>query len=143
MTPAIPASGASAAAASVDALNISLFGFSINTPAIFIGIAILGILFLFYRIQKLEKLDFADMITKDGRTVSLTKVLQLVGGVTATWIMIKLTLSGQITEGLLGVYLMYVGAIEGYSKYVAAKHNYSETSVKDAAAADDVKPPKV
>jgi len=92
---------------------------------------VFGLLFLFYRIQKSEKLDFADMITKNGKSVSLTKVLQLVGGVAATWIMIKLTLTGGLTEGMFGVYLAYVGAIEGYSKFVAAKYNYDEKSVKD------------
>jgi hypothetical protein len=117
--------------------SVDLFGYSVNLPALTIGIVLLGILFLFYRIQKLEKLDFADMITKDGKAVSLTKVLQLIGGITATWIMVKLTLTGGLTEALFGLYLTYVGAIEGYSKYVGAKYGYKETSVKDAASADD------
>lgn len=91
---------------------------------------IAGILFLFWRIQRSEKLDFADMITKNGTTVSLTKVLQLVGGLTATWIMIKLTLTGGLTDAILAIYLAYVGGIEGYSKFVAAKYNYREFSVK-------------
>lgn len=97
-----------------------------------IGCALIGVLFLFWRIQRTEKLDFADMITKDGRSVSLTKILQLVGGITATWIVIKLTLTGTLTEAVFGLYLTYVGAIEGYSKFVAAKYNYNEKSVKDA-----------
>lgn len=75
------------------------------------------------------------MFTKDGRSVSLTKVLQFVGGVTATWIMIKLTITGGLTESLFGLYLAYVGAIEGYSKFVAAKYGYNEKSVKDADSA--------
>lgn len=103
----------------------------INVMGIAMLTLVLGLLFLFYRIQKSEKLDFADMITKNGKSVSLTKVLQLVGGVTATWIMVKLTLSNSLTEGMFGVYLAYVGAIEGYSKFVAAKYNYDEKSVKD------------
>lgn len=123
--------------------TITLFGFTFNMMGIAIALMLLAILFLFYRIQKSEKLDFADMITKDGRAVSLTKILQLVGGVTATWIMIKLTLTGGLTEALFGLYLTYVGAIEGYSKFVAAKYNYNEKSVKDAAKdVDEVKPPK-
>ncbi len=116
----------------MDTLIISLFGFSFNIMAVSVLILVLGVLFLFYRIQASEKLDFADLITKDGRSVSLTKMLQLVGGVTATWIMIKLTLTGGLTEALFGLYLTYVGAIEAYSKFVAAKYNYTETSVKDA-----------
>jgi len=114
-------------------MMISAFGYDINLMSVMIILLILGILFLFWRIQSSEKLDFADMLTKDGRAVSLTKVLQLVGGMTATWIMIKLTITGQLTEALFGLYLTYVGAIEGYSKFVAAKYGYSEKSVKDAA----------
>lgn len=130
-TEVLPVEAAASAATLSDALTLSMFGMNINTPAVFIGLIIVGLLFLFYRIQKKDKLDFADMITKDGRTVSLTKVLQLVGGLTATWIMIKMTLTNSMTEGLLGVYLAYVGAVEAYSKYVAAKHNYKEHSVRD------------
>ena len=136
---ATPAFTASASLSSAKAAVIDMFGYSLNVPAIGISLAVLGILYMFYRIQKSEKLDFADMITKDGRVVSLTKVLQLIGGLTSTWIMIKLTLTGGLTEALFGLYLTYVGAIEGYSKFVAAKYNYKETSVKDAS---DSKTPK-
>jgi hypothetical protein len=112
-------------------LIISTYGFDINIMAVVIATIALMILVLFYRIQKSAKLDFADMVTKDGKSVSLTKVLQLIGGLTATWIMIKLTLTGGLTEALFGLYLTYVGAIEGYSKFVAAKYNYTELSVKN------------
>lgn len=112
---------------------IELFGVSFNMPGIAITLAAFGILFLFYRIQKSDKLDFADMITKDGKAVSLTKVLQLVGGLTATWIMVKLTMTGGLTEALFGLYLTYVGAIEGYSKFVSAKYGYQEASVKNTS----------
>ena len=116
--------------------TLFLFGYTINLMAVFIFSTLTGLLFLFYRIQKLKKLDFADMITKDGKSVSLTKVLQLIGGITATWIVIKLTLSANLTEGLFGVYLAYVGAIEGYSKFVSAKYGYSEKSVNDTTETD-------
>lgn len=141
-----------ATTAAQSALVFDIFGYQLNFGLIVIVLALLGILLLFYRIQKSQKLDFADMITKDGRSVSLTKILQLLGGVTATWVIIKLTMTAGMTEGLLGVYLAYVGAVEGYSKYVSAKYGYSEKSVKDAKAlaapesTDDdpsLKPPKV
>lgn len=114
----------------VSTLTVPMFGYDVNLMAVAFALMVLGILFLFWRIQRTEKLDFADMITKDGRSVSLTKVLQLVGGLTATWIMIKLTLTGDVNEMILGVYLAYVGGVEGYSKFVAAKYNYREASVK-------------
>jgi hypothetical protein len=141
-TPILAAAASAASAAAVNPLagTITLFGFSYNVMGIAIALLIAGIFLLFYRIQKSEKLDFADMITKDGRAVSLTKVLQLVGGVSATWVIIKLTLTGGLTEAIFGLYLTYVGAIEGYSKFVAAKYNYTEKSVKDAGA--EAEPPK-
>jgi len=98
----------------------------LNPMAISIFVIIFGIFILFYRIQKSGKLDFADLITKNGKSVSLTKVLQFIGGLTATWVVVKLTLNSNLTEGLFGVYLAYVGAIEGYSKFVAAKYGYDE-----------------
>lgn len=110
---------------------LNVLGYDLNLGALSVALLIVGVLYLFWRIQRTEKLDFADLITKDGRSVSLTKVLQLVGGVTATWIMIKLTLTGGLTEALFGLYLTYVGAIEGYSKFVSAKYNYTEKSIRD------------
>ncbi len=109
---------------------ITLAGFEVNLMALSFLCLIFGVLFLFWRIQKSERLDFADMITKDGRSVSLTKVLQLIGGLTATWIMVKLTLVGGMSEGILAIYLGYVGMVEGYSKFVAAKYGYKEKPVK-------------
>jgi hypothetical protein len=140
----IPA--AKATPAVVDVVNagtiVNLFGWNFNLATIGIMLALAGVLWLFYRIQKDEKLDFADLITKDGRTVSLTKVLQLIGGISGTWIVIKLTLTNGLTEAIFGLYLTYVGAIEGYSKFVAAKYGYNEKSVRDATAPADATPPK-
>jgi hypothetical protein len=118
----------------ISSMVIEIFGIHFNLMGLTVAFVCLGLLIIFYRIQSSGKLDFADMITKDGRVVSLTKVLQFIGGITSTWIMIKLTLTGGLSEGLFGLYLAYVGAIEGYSKYVAAKYNYKETSIKDAAS---------
>lgn len=125
-------------ATTVKDLTIPLFGFDVNVMALALCFLVFGLVYLFWRIQRTDKLDFADMITKDGRAVSLTKVLQLVGGLTATWIMIKLTLSGGLTEGILGIYLAYIGGVEGYSKFLSAKYSYTEKSVKDVQPASKV-----
>lgn len=93
---------------------------------------LLGIIFLlFWRIQLSKKLDFTDMLTKNGKSVSLTKVLQLIGGITSTWVIMNLALSNTLTESIFGLYLAYVGSIEAYSKFIAARYNYSEASVND------------
>jgi hypothetical protein len=143
-----PAQAAQVAIAEQNSMIINIMGYQFNMLTIAIVLAFLGILFLFYRIQKSDKLDFADMITEDGTSVSLTKILQLLGGVTATWIIIKLTSAGALTEGLFGIYLGYVAGVEGYSKFVAAKYGYKEGSVRDVkpVVTDDtdpsLKPPK-
>lgn len=91
---------------------------------------------MLWNIQKTKKLDLSDMITKNGKSVSLTKILQLVGGITATWVIVTLTMNSHLTESLFGLYLAYIGGVEGYSKFVAAKYNYSEKSIKEAKSED-------
>ena len=111
---------------------ITLFGYTINMVSVLIFSILVGLLILFVRIQFTDKLDFADMITKDGRTVSLTKVLQLIGGLTATWVIIKTTMSTSLSVEIFAVYLTYVASIEGFSKFVSARYQYTEKSVRDA-----------
>lgn len=139
-TPLVTTPALAQAAVESTAATITLFGFTFNMMAIVLAVIFFGILIMLWRIQRDEKLDMADLITKDGRAMSLTKVLQLIGGITGTWVIVKLTLTGGLTEAIFGLYLTYVGAIEGYSKFVAAKYNYNETSVKDAAKPEETPP---
>ena len=116
---------------------LDVFGYSINLMSVMIVLLVVGLVTLFVRIQMTDKLDFADMLTKDGRAVSLTKVLQLVGGVTATWVIIKTTVAGNLGMDIFAVYLAYVASIEGFSKFIAAKYSYSEKSIKEAKQAEE------
>ena len=101
----------------------------------FIWVAsMLSICIFLWRVQKNGKLDMTDMLTKNGNSVSLTKVLQLVGGITATWVIMHLTMNSTLTESIFGLYLVYIGGVEGYSKFVAAKYNYDEKSVRGTAS---------
>lgn len=78
----------------------------------------------FWRAQKSQRLDWTDIITAKGsNSVSLTKLLNFIGGIVGTWIVIKLTMTGKISWEIFGLYLMYVGSIEAYSKYAAGKFN--------------------
>lgn len=112
---------------------ITIFGTTINLMSVMIVLLILGIIVMFWRIHRSDKLDFTDMITKDGRTVSLTKVLQLIGGTTATWVVIKLAITGTLGADIFGIYLAYVASIEGFSKFMTAKYRYQEQSVRDTS----------
>jgi hypothetical protein len=70
---------------------------------------------------KRNDLNWNYLITRDGKRVSTTKILQLVGGFTGTWIMVHLTLGGSITWHMFMIYLAYVASVEGFSKFVEAK----------------------
>jgi hypothetical protein len=86
--------------------------------------------YLFWTAHKIGTVDWTDMITSKGSNrVSLTKFLQLCGGITATWIMVYMTLHELLTVEFLFTYLTYVGAIEGWSKYVSMR--YTPTTSPD------------
>lgn len=92
------------------------------------GIIIVCLLsFMGYLFHKAGKLDWTDLITARGpdNKVSLTKFLQLVGGVIGSWAVIHTVLHDKLTYDILMVYLAYVASIEGFSKFVAAKYGAS------------------
>jgi hypothetical protein len=80
------------------------------------------LLYVFVKAQKKGRLDFAEMITRDGVRVSSTKVLQILGGIVATWVIIKTTIAGNLDWDLLAIYLVYVASVEGFAKFIAAKY---------------------
>lgn len=78
-------------------------------------------------IYRSAHLEWADLITSKGTNhVSLTKLLQFVGGSVATWIVIRLTLTDHLTWDIFASYLAYVGSIEAYSKFVAARYGLDQ-----------------
>lgn len=87
----------------------------------------LSFIAMFWRAQATSKLNWIDLIRKPGSTViSLTKLIQLLGAMVATWIMVKMAMSDKITWDLLATYLAYVGSVEGYSKFVSAKYGNNQ-----------------
>jgi hypothetical protein len=114
--------GAGPGSYGITSTDVTLGGYSFNLYAMFI-IGLLGLFFfLMWKAQRNKRLDWVDIITKDGRTVSLTKVLQLIGGIVGTWIVVQMTLVNEMSWEILMVYLAYVASIEGYSKFVQAKY---------------------
>lgn len=114
--------------------SVASFTLQMTLPNLIWFVFMAIIFMMLWNIQKTKKLDLSDIITKNGKSVSLTKILQLVGGITATWVIVTLTMNSHLTESLFGLYLAYIGGVEGYSKFVAAKYNYSEKSIKEAVA---------
>lgn len=123
----------SVSASQNSALILNIFNYQINLASVLIVLCIFGIVYTFWKIQSAKRLDFADMLTKDGSKVSSTKVLQLVGGIVASWVIIKTGSTGALSVEMFAIYLAYVGSIEGWSKFISAKYNYSETSIKEKA----------
>jgi len=118
---------------------LEFLGYTLNITSAMYFILVAGMLFLFYRIQKQDKLEFADMLTKDGKGVSLTKILQLIGGLTATWIVVKMTMQGTLSVEFFLAYLTYVASVEGFSKFITARYGNFEKSTKQK----DSPPPDV
>lgn len=75
------------------------------------------------RAHKVGTLVWTDLITRTGtKRVSLSKLLQLIGGITVTWVVIYMTTASTISADILLCYLAYVGGIEGWSKYLIARY---------------------
>ncbi len=91
---------------------------------------------MFWRAQAKGQLNWVDMLKKPHSThISLTKLIQLVGGVVATWIMVKLTINDKITWDLMAIYLAYVASVEGFSKFITAKYGVLPSSEMGKASA--------
>lgn len=120
----IPSTAASAPTASElhQASMIDLFGMQVNAYALTIILMLFVFLFLLFKAQRARRLDWMDMITRDGTKVSTTKILQLIGGVVGTWIIIKVTIQGVLTWDLFAIYLGYVASVDGFSKLIMAKY---------------------
>ena len=99
--------------------------FVVNFYAISILVVVILFLFALWREQRSKRLDWLDMLTRDGTKVSTTKILQLIGGVVGTWIIIQVTLQNKLTWDLFAIYLTYVASIDGYSKFIMAKYGAS------------------
>lgn len=115
-----------------NAMILNLWGYQLNLMTMLALGLIVVLFYMFYTIQKSERLDFADMFTKDGRKVSATKVMQFIAGIATTWFIIKTGLQGTLSVEILAVYLAFMASVEGFSKFVSAKYNYKETSVAEA-----------
>lgn len=78
-----------------------------------------------------QDVSFLDLVAHNGK-LSTSKILQVVGGVTATWIVIKLTLTTGINWDIFGLYLAYVAGVDGFNKVIQAKYNSdSNTASRD------------
>lgn len=103
-----------------------------GVSTIFIYLFLILIVMVFIKSNARGDLDWRDMITSRSNKVSLTKVLQFIGGFVATWVIIKSTVltGGKVDWELFTAYLTYVGSIEAYSKYLAARYSNGENPLE-------------
>ena len=108
---------------------VTIFGATFNIYSAIIILLILIIAWAMVRAHKDPANDFewshlvTDVDQATGKIkASATKILQLVGGITGTFIVIKLTLQNNISFDIFGVYLAYVASIDGFSKFMTARY---------------------
>lgn len=70
--------------------------------------------------------SLADLITRDGKHLSTTKILQLIGGIVGTFIVIKMTITGTMTWDIFAIYLAYAASVDGFTKAINAKFKSRE-----------------
>jgi hypothetical protein len=111
-----------------------LYNVMISNSNLLVGTWLVILVFVLYRIHQLfsknRELIWTTIISSDadGKSVSLTKVLNLVGGIIGSWIVMKMTLQNTITWDILTAYLTYCGGTASFSKYINAKFRSSENT---------------
>jgi len=127
---------------------IEIMGHSINVYGLIAGLMITLLIIALMRAHasKTIRFNWVDLVTSVDQPTgqvkaSLTKILQMVGGATGTFIVIKLTLQNNINFDIFATYLAYVASIEGFSKFMLAKYGVmSQNGGKDPTETPD--PPK-
>lgn len=91
-------------------------------------IALLVALFALLLLQAQRRgLSCLDLITDKGNNkMSLTKTLNLLGGVIGAWAVTKMALNKNLTWDILAVYLAYCGSTHGFSTWLSAKFRPGE-----------------
>ena len=75
----------------------------------------------FIRSPKHKNVEWYDVVMMEDH-ISLTKVLNLTGGLIGSWVVVKMTIEDKLTWDIFVIYLMYCASTEAFSKFVAAKY---------------------
>jgi hypothetical protein len=117
-------------------LTINVYGVAIIVIFLVIAVAM-------WKAHRDDREDFnwSDMIKSPDQVtgkmgVSGTKLLQLIGGITATFIVVKLTLQAALTFEIFCAYLAYVASVEAFSKFILAKYGVQNSEAHPGKAED-------
>lgn len=70
-----------------------------------------------------SKFNWIDLISNPDGSASLTRTLQLIAGLTGTWVIIQSTVGKWLTVEIFTVYLAAMGISEGFTKWIQSKKN--------------------
>src|SRR5690348_1742835 len=82
------------------------------------------------------QIDCLDLITSPDGRLSRTAIGQTFGILVAIWAPVYTTMQGKLEPEILGISLAFLGLVEGYAKYLRAKHGPSS----NGAASAETKP---
>ena len=113
----------------------TIFGITFSAYAVFVTVAVAIFLIALFLASRNEEshFDWVDLVMAPDQVTgkskaSLTRILQLVGGVAGTFIVVKMTLQSTITFDMFVAYLTYVASIDGFSQFMIAKYGVRGTT---------------
>ncbi len=113
------------------ASNVTLFGQTFNIWAMMILFIFAVIIYGLDKARRTKAIDWLDLVTSVDQATgevqaSATKIMQLIGGITGTFIVVKLTLQNAINWDIFGIYLAYISSAEGFSRFMLAKYGVTQ-----------------
>jgi hypothetical protein len=87
-----------------------------------IAIVLLVIVLIKMSVSTSNKFHLIDTVSNTDGSASLTRMLQLIAGVTGTWVILQATAGKWLTVDIFGVYLAAMGISEGFTKWVNSKN---------------------
>lgn len=91
-------------------------------PHLTIFSALIAVLFVAHRSSENQFTVFDYFMDPATGKASITKTLQMVGGLTATWIVVKMAANNTLTPEMFLIYTGVLGVSEAWSKFVGAKY---------------------
>lgn len=104
-----------------------LISLKIYVPQITIFIGLFAVIYSAHK-NSTSKFDVFDyLIDPATGKASITKTLQVLAGLTATWIVAKQSIAGLLTTEMFAIYLGAMGISEAWSKFVGAKFSRQDS----------------
>lgn len=75
-----------------------------------------------------NKFHWIDIVSGPDGSASLTRILQLVAGVTGTWVVVQATAGKWLNVDIFAVYLAAMGISEGFTKWIQSKNQQQQTT---------------